>query len=163
MCHQRSQQMIWETISAFLSGQQFNQWKASGATITWVVLWLSSHSFPCNNYTHTGWAHTGTARGSLSVRAGFNVPFKDWQWPHKNISQRPATEPPWKGFLGSPKCILVLGVKATSLVNIARCEGYFTGKLKHLLQNLKFWGILEKSTQEFIGSKYISPVCFWKH
>lgn len=42
-------------------------------------------------------------------------------------------------------------------------KGYFTGKLKHLLQNLKCWSILKKSTQEFIESKYISPFYFWKY
>lgn len=131
--------MIWETIPAFWSGQQLNQWKAAGATITWVILWLSSYSFPCNNYTCAGWARTGTARGSLSQweQVSDNVLFKNWQWPHKNILQRHTPEPVWKGFLGSHKCVFVLGVKATSLVNIARCEGYFTGNLKHLLENLK--------------------------
>lgn len=140
MCDQSSQQSTWETISAFWSGQQLNQWKAAAATITWVVLWLSSYSFTCYNHTYAGWAHTGTVRGSLCQweQVSDNVTFKNQQWPHKNISQRHKTEPVWKGFLGSHKWIFILGVKATSLVNSSTsCKTWNAGVFwRKALKNL---------------------------
>lgn len=117
-------------------------------------LWLSSYSFIYHNYTYTGWPHTGTAR-VLALNENRHQIIYHLRSSSDCIQTHFSKAYSWANldrFSGDHKCIFVLDVKATLLVNC-----------KCLLQSLKGWSILKKNTPEFIVSKYISPVCFWKY